>query len=315
MPLDPQARAVLDAMTAMNLPDVSTLSPAEARVLSAQRRARLPPGPDAQVEDMLAVSAHGDVPVRVYKPLGAGDSLPVLMWFHGGGFVVGGVKESDAEGRDLATRTRCAVVSVDYRLAPEHPFPAAPDDCFAATKWVFDHAPQLGVDASRIAVGGDSAGGSLAGAVALMARDRGGPVIVFQLLVYPVTDQVSLETKSHLENAEGYFLTRRAILWFRDQYVPKVGDRRNPYASILHADTVEGLPPALVITAEYDPLRDEGEAYAARLERAGVPVVMRRYDGMIHGFFSLGALLDQGKAAMSGAASALASAFSGSRPT
>jgi acetyl esterase len=315
MPLDPQARAVLDAMASMNLPDVSTLSPFEARLLSAQRRARLPPGPDARVEDALAASEHGAVPIRIYKPLAAGEPLPVLMWFHGGGFVLGGVKECDAEGRDLATRTGCAVVSVDYRLAPEHPFPAAPDDCFAATKWVFDHATELAVDASRIAVGGDSAGGSLAAAVALMARDRGGPALVFQLLVYPVTDQVSLETKSHLENAEGYFLTRRAIFWFRDHYVPKVGDRRSPYASPLHAESLEGLPPALVITAEYDPLRDEGEAYAARLERAGVRVVMRRYDGMIHGFFSLGSLLDQGKTAMADAASALANAFARDRVT
>jgi acetyl esterase len=308
MPLDPQARTLLDAMAALNLPDVSTLSPTEARRLSAERRARLPPGPDARVHDAVVPSAHGGVPVRIYKPLAGGSALPVLVWFHGGGFVLGGVKESDSECRDLATQTGCAVVSVEYRLAPEHPFPAAPDDCFAATKWVAEHAAELGVDASRIAVGGDSAGGSLAAAVALMARDRGGPKLVFQLLVYPVTDQVSLETKSHQENAEGYFLTRRAIFWFREQYLPRADDRHDPYASPLIA-ALEGLPPAFVLTAEYDPLRDEGEAYAARLEGAGVPVVMRRYEGLIHGFFSMRAYLDQGKVAMADAASALGRAF------
>jgi acetyl esterase len=309
MPLDPQARSLLDAMASLNLPDVSTLSPSAARRLSAERRARFPPGPDAKVEDALAASAHGAVPVRIYRPLAAGAPLPVLMWFHGGGFVLGGLTESDADCRDLATRTGCAVVSVGYRLAPEHPFPAGSDDCFAATTWVAEHGAALGVDASRIAVGGDSAGGNLAAAVALMARDRGGPKLVFQLLVYPVTDQVSLETKSHHENAEGYFLTRRGVLWFRDQYLPTIDDRRTPYASPLHAGALERLPPALVMTAEYDPLRDEGEAYAARLERAGVSVVLRRYDGMIHGFFSMRAFLDQGKVAMADAASALGSAF------
>jgi|SRR5580658_3452789 acetyl esterase/lipase len=180
MPLDPQARLLLDFLASQNVPDLSTLVPRAARLLFAEHRARSPP-------------------------------LPVLLWFHGGGHVIGSVPESDSECRELATLARCAVVSVEYRLAPEHPFPAAADDCFTATKWVAEHAPDLGVDASRIAVGGDSAGGNLAAVVSLMARDRGGPALVFQLLVYPGTDYASLDTKSHHENAEGYFLTRSTM--------------------------------------------------------------------------------------------------------
>jgi acetyl esterase len=309
MPLDPQARLLLDFLASQNAPDVSTLSPRGARLLFAEHRARSPAGPDARVEDALVPSAQGSIPVRIYKPLASSAPLPVLMWFHGGGHVIGSVPESDSECRELATLARCAVVSVEYRLAPEHPFPAAADDCFTATKWVAEHPPDLGVDASRIAVGGDSAGGNLAAVVSLMARDRGGPALVFQLLVYPGTDYASLDTKSHHENAEGYFLTRPTMLWFRNQYVPKLDDRLNPYVSPLRAESLEGLPRALVMTAEYDPLRDEGEAYGARLEQAGGSVVVRRYDGMIHGFLGMRNFLDKGKVAMSDAAAALASVF------
>lgn len=309
MPLHPQAQMVLDAISSMKLPDLSELSPERARALTAEQRSTLPPGPDAEVVQQDIEGPHGPIALRIVRPLGtAGKKLPVLVWFHGGGFVIGSAAQSEADCRHLATLASMVVVSVEYRLAPEHPFPAAPDDCFTATSWVAEHADELGVDKARLAVGGDSAGGNLATVVALMARDRGAPRIRFQLLVYPVTDLVSLETKSHHENAEGYFLTRRTMFWFRDHYLKTEADRKNPYASPLHAD-LRWLPPALVVTAGFDPLRDEGEQFAERLERAGAIVKLKRYDGMIHGFFSMNAFLDDGKQALGECAAALKTAL------
>jgi acetyl esterase len=299
----------LDALAGMNLPELSELEPVKARELTAAQRATLPPGPDALVQDRQIEGPNGTIGLRIFRPLGSdGKRLPVLVWFHGGGFVIGSVPESDGDCRHLATLASITVVSVDYRLAPEHPFPAAADDCFAATSWVVERAAELGIDASRVAVGGDSAGGNLATVVALMARDRGTPRIRFQLLVYPVADLVTLDTRSHHDNAEGYFLTRKSMFWFRDHYLPREADRKNPYASPLHAD-LRFLPPAFVVTAEFDPLRDEGEQYAERLERAGAVVTHRRYDGMIHGFFSMSAFLDDGKRALNDCAAALKDAL------
>jgi acetyl esterase len=200
------------------------------------------------------------------------------------------------------------VVSVDYRLAPEHKFPAAAEDAYAATQWVADHADELGGDPDRIAVAGDSAGGNLAAVVALMARDRGGPPLRFQLLVYPVTD-FSFDTDSYRENAEGYFLHRASMEWYWRQYLASDDDGIDPYASPLRADDVTGVPPAMVITAEYDPLRDEGEAYGRKLADAGVDVSIRRFDGMFHGFFSMGAFLDGAKQATDDAHAALRDAL------
>ena len=300
---------VLDAIAAMNVPDLSELDADKARELTTAQRATLPPGPDALVEDREIEGPNGKIGLRVFRPVGSnGRKLPALVWFHGGGFVIGSVPQSDADCRHLATLASIVVVSVEYRLAPEHPFPAAPEDCFAATTWVVENADALGIDRARIAVGGDSAGGNLATVVSLMARDRGAPRIRFQLLVYPVTDLVSLETKSHRANAEGYFLTRRTMLWFREHYVPGEADRKNPYVSPLHAD-LRFLPPAFVVTAEFDPLRDEGEQYAERLERSGSVVTHRRYNGMIHGFFSMNAFLDDGKRALHDCAAALKDAL------
>jgi acetyl esterase len=300
---------MLDAIAAMNMPDLSELDAGKAREVSAAQRSGLPPGPDARVEDREIPGPDGPIAVRIFRPLGAesGRPLPVLVWFHGGGFVIGSVDGSDADSRHLATLASTAVVSVEYRLAPEHPFPAGAEDCFAATQWVAEHAAEIGVDPTRIAVGGDSAGANLATVVALMARDRGAPRLRFQLLVYPVTDLVTLDTKSHHANAEGYFLTRRTMLWFRQHYV-REEDRKNPYVSPLHAD-LRWLPPALVVTAEFDPLRDEGEHFAERLERAGGVVTLRRYNGMIHGFFSMNAFLDDGKRALHECAEALKKAL------
>lgn len=310
MPLHSQARAVLDALAEMKLPDLSELSPADARALTTKQREALPPGPDAVVLDREIPGPAGNIAIRIFKPPGTNDGtkLPVLVWFHGGGFVIGSVAQSDADCRHLATLASIAVVSVDYRLAPDHPYPAAPDDCFAAVSWVAENAGEIGVDPARLAVGGDSAGGNLAAVVSIMARDRGAPKIRFQLLVYPVTDLVSLETKSYRENAEGYFLTRRTMFWFRDHYLKTEANRKEPYASPLHAD-LRWLPRAMVLTAEFDPLRDEGEQFAERLKRAGTAVTLRRYEGMIHGFFSMNAFLDDGKRALADAAAALREAI------
>jgi acetyl esterase len=310
MPLDPQARFILDTIAALNLPELWQCTPEEAREQSRMRAARIPPGPDVHVEDHRVPGPAGDVLVRVYRPLGSeSTALPVLVWFHGGGFVIGSVAESDAVCRTMAATANVAVASVEYRLAPEHPYPAAPDDCYAGLEGVVANATKWKLDPNRVAVGGDSAGGNLATVVCLMARDRGGPKIHFQALVYPVTDSVSIETPSHLENADGYFLTRKSVIWFREHYVPDEKIRDNPYVSPLHAADLRGLPPAWIITAEYDPLRDEAETYAKDLERAAVRVAMSRYDGMIHGFFSMYAFLDAGRRAHNEMANVLAKAF------
>jgi acetyl esterase len=211
-----------------------------------------------------------------------------VVFFHGGGFVLGDVDTHDNQCRALCTGVEAVVLSVGYRLAPEHPCPAAVDDCLAATRWAAEHVADLGGDRDRIAVAGDSAGGNLAAVVCQQARDTGGPALAAQLLIYPGVD---FETRypSEEENAEGYFLTLEDMIWFADNYAGHM-DRRDPRMSPLRAAELSGLPPAVIATAEFDPLRDQGEAYADALERAGVPVVRRRYDGLIHGFFDLGAL-------------------------
>jgi acetyl esterase len=261
----------------------------------------------ANVVDRHVPGPAGTIPVRVYTPAGQAP-FPVLVYFHGGGWVIGSVETYDVLCRALTNAAGCIVVSVDYRLAPEHKFPAAAEDAYAAAKWVATNAAAVAGDAARIAIGGDSAGGNLAAVVALMARDRGAPSLVHQLLVYPVTD-AACATVSYRENADGYLLTKAAMHWFWDHYTRSDTDRNQVYASPLRAPTVRGLPPALVITAEFDPLRDEGEAYAARLREAGVPVTVTRYEGMIHGFFGMAAVFDQGKQAIAQAAAALREAF------
>jgi acetyl esterase len=306
MPLDPQARTLLDQFPPM--PDFDSLDLALLRAGFDQ--STLAPGepePVAQVENRRIPGPAGEIPVRVYRPEARG-ALPALCYFHGGGFVLCNLETHDGVCRSLANAARCAVVSVDYRLAPEHPFPAAPEDCYAATRWVAEQGGEIGVDASRIAVGGDSAGGNLTAVVAQMARDRRGPRLAYQLLVYPVTD-ARFDTASYRDNAEGYFLTTAMMKWFWKKYLADAADALHPYASPLRAKDLAGLPPGLCITAEYDPLRDEGEAYAARLREAGVPVATSRYDGMFHGFFGMGALLDQGRTAVAEAAEALRKAL------
>lgn len=310
MPLDPQVQDVLDAMVALGAPPLNTLPVADARAafiaLGAARRGE--PEPVSKVEDRLIPGPERAIPVRIYTPEGYGP-FPVLAFFHGGGWVIGNIDTHDATCRSLTNAAGCITVSVDYRLAPEHKFPAATEDCYAVTAWVAKNAGAINGDAARIAVGGDSAGGNLAAVVALMARDRGGPELVYQLLIYPVTDYYKPGTPSYQENAEGYFLTREGMIWFWDLYLSGEDEALHPYVSPLQAESLNGLPPAMVITAEFDPLRDEGEIYANRLKDAGVPVTYARYEGMIHGFFGMAAVIDQGKIAIAQAGAALRSAF------
>jgi acetyl esterase len=247
--------------------------------------------------------------VRVYWPV-VGKRLPALIYLHGGGWVFGTIGSVDRNCRVFANTANCVVINVDYRLAPEHKFPAAAEDAYAALTYAAAHADEFGIDAGRIAIGGDSAGGNLAAVACLMARDRSGPKPVFQLLVYPVTDYDDA-SPSMTEN-DGYFLTRAAIRFFWNHYTASAEDARNPYASPLKAKTLEGLPPAFVITAECDPLRDQGEAYARRLAAAGVTAPSKCYAGAIHVFFQLGAVIDSGKEAVADAAEALRQAFAAS---
>jgi acetyl esterase len=304
MPLDPQIRKVLDATIALNLPPTEQMTPAEARESMRLRTAALGPVQDvARVDERAIAVDHATIRVRLYYPSGRAP-WAALVFFHGGGWVIGDLDTHDGICRALTNAAGCVVASVDYRLAPESKYPVAAEDAYAATRWIAGHAAELGLDARRLAVGGDSAGGNLAAVAALMARDRGGPPLAFQLLVYPVTVH-RYDTPSYTENAEGYLLTREAMRWFWQHYVSRPEDGQQPYASPLLARDLRGLPPALVVTAEYDPLRDEGEAYARRLAEAGVPVTLTRYPGMIHGFFRMTLIVDKARALLDEAAAAL----------
>jgi acetyl esterase len=307
MPLDPTMKAILDAMPSLFAGETLKLPAAELRRMSRERPAIGPVEEVGRVEDRRIPGPAGEVPVRIYWPKG-GEPRGLLVFFHGGGWVLCDLDSHDGTCRSLTQSAGCVTVSVDYRLAPEHRFPAAPEDCYAAARWVAENARALGADASRLAIGGDSAGGNLTAAVTLMARERGGPRFVHQLMVYPVTD-MAFQTASFKENGRGYMLTDEAMVWFREQYLSRPADARSPLASPLLAPDLSGLPPATVITAEFDPLRDEGEAYAARLREAGVAVDLRRYDGVIHGFLGMTALLSQAREAIAQAAGNLRSAF------
>jgi len=304
MPLDPQARAVLDQIPLLSDEVVLALEPSVLRqAFGAMPGAGGPVEPVARVENRRLPGPAGEIPVRIYAP-SQQRGLPALVYFHGGGFVICDLETHDGTCRSLANAIGCIVVSVEYRLAPEHKFPAGPEDCYAATRWVAEKGAEIGVDTSRVCVGGDSAGGNLTAVVALMARDRGGPSLRHQLLIYPVANH-DFDTASYLENKEGYLLSREMMRWFWNHYLARPEDGRNPYASPLRAASFAGLPPAHVITAEYDPLRDEGEALAARLARDGVPTTQVRYDGVFHGFFAMTQALDTAKRAVAEAAAAV----------
>jgi acetyl esterase/lipase len=309
MPLDPQTQIVLDFMAASGMPPIHKQTVADARgAMLAMGTMEGNPEPVGNVEDREIPGPEGKIPVRIYTPEGKGP-FPILVFFHGGGWVIGNIESHDAICRSLTNAAGCITVSVDYRLAPEHKFPAAPEDCYAATQWVAANAATFNGDPTRIAVGGDSAGGNLAAVVALMARDQGGPNLVYQLLIYPATDYYLPGTQSIEENAEGYLLTREDMIWFLNHYLSGEEDTKHPYAFPLKAEDLSGLAPAMVITAEFDPLRDEGEMYALQMQKAGVEVTTTRYHGTIHGFISLAAMIDLGKQALADAAAGLRSAF------
>jgi acetyl esterase len=263
--------------------------------------------PVANVEDRTVAGPAGAIPVRVYTPDGEGP-FPVVAYLHGGGWVFMGIETHDWICRRLANASGAVVVSVEYRLAPEHPFPAPLDDCMAVTHWLAEHAGEVGADPARLAVVGDSAGGNLAAAVALASRAPDGPRIVAQVLVYPACD-AACATPSFVQNAEGYLLTASTMRWFWDQYLGPEGNPDDGYASVLRAPDLAGLPPTLVVTAEFDPLRDEGEAYAGHLRAAGVDATVRRYDGMVHGFLGMDELLPEADDAMAEAAAFLRAQF------
>jgi acetyl esterase len=284
MTLDPQIAGLIEALDS-GFPPVHTMTGAQARAAIHSRFVANPqPEPVASVADHQVPVDNGRIDVRVYRP-DASEPLPLLVYAHGGGFVFCDLDSHDGLCRNLANLVPAVVVSVDYRLAPEHRWPTAAEDLYAATRWAVDHAADFGADPSRVVVGGDSAGGNLAAVTTLMARDRGGPDLAAQLLLYPVIS-ADFDTDSYRLFGRGFYNPRPALQWYWDQYVPQVGDRQNPYASPLHGN-LRGLPPAVVILAGHDPLRDEGIAYADALEAAGVPVTRRPFEGGIHGFMTM----------------------------
>jgi acetyl esterase len=313
--LHTQARALLDLIQQRGIPPTHTLSAQDARAFYRERRAVLQPEPQAvaEVQELQATGPHGPIPLRLYKPLPArAEALPVLVYYHGGGWVIGDLDTHDTLCRELANRAGCAVVAVDYRMAPEHRFPAAVDDAIAATHWVHGQAASLGLDASRLAVGGDSAGGNLAAVVALAARDSGDLPIVFQLLIYPATDQ-RRGAASHTTNAQGYLLTKETMDYFHDHYIVDLAHDLDWRASpLLHAD-LSKLPPALVLTAGFDPLRDEGMDYAVRLTESGNRAAYVCFERQIHGFITMGKVLDEANTAVSMCAAELQRAFATGR--
>lgn len=303
--LHPQARTLLDLIARSGIPPTHQLTPAQARHYYRERRALTQPAPPALpvVRDLQADGPAGPIPVRLYRP-SADRTLPVLVYYHGGGWVIGDLDSHDVLCRQLALAADCAVVAVDYRMGPEHRFPAAVDDCVAATRWVRDSAAALGVEASRLAVGGDSAGGNLAAVVALIARDAGDLPIAFQLLIYPATDQRRI-APSHTTNAQGYLLTADAMRWYHDHYIDDPKHDLDWRASPLLAPDLSRLPPALVLVAGYDPLRDEGVAYAQKLTEAGSRATLVSFERQIHGFVPMGRAIDEANEAVALCAQAL----------
>lgn len=299
MPVNPQVQALLDEFEKQGLPPFDQMSVTQARVVALDFRGlQGEPENVAEVRDILVPGPAGALPVRVYHP-SPGNKLPLVVYFHGGGWVIGDLEIVDKPCRALANASQCVVASVNYRLSPETKFPGPSEDCYAATRWLAEHAEAIGANGRFLAVAGDSAGGNLAAVVALMARDRGTPKINYQLLIYPVTAPArGTEFASYQENADGYLLTKASMEWFWDHYLASPDDARNAYASPLLASDLTGLPPAMVVTAEFDPLRDEGIAYARRLQEAGVKVKTSHYEGVIHGIFWMAGALERGRQLM-----------------
>ena len=308
--LDPDVLLVLDMIRLAGRPPFEQLTPAEAREAYMKSRAVLQPEPEpvAETRDLAAPGPHGPIPLRLYRPDGAPGPLPGLIYYHGGGWLLGGLDSHDGVCRRFANAARCVVVSVDYRMAPEHKFPAAVDDCAAATAWAIGQAATLGIDPARVAVGGDSAGGNLAAVMALMARDGSLPKLAFQLLIYPATD-MTMTTVSSQTVGPGVPLTSATMKWFIDHYMRGPADLTDWRASPIRAASVAGTAPALVLTAAADPLRDEGIAYAARLEREGVRTTAIHLTDQIHGFMSMGKVIRAADTAIDMMAASLRRAF------
>ena len=301
--LDPDAAAVYKAFQEAGRPAYETLTAPEARAYYAQARFVTNPEPPdlARIAELSIPAPHGAIPARLYVPKEPRrhDGLsPALVFFHGGGWVIGDLDSHDVVCRQLAVEGALIVISVDYRLAPEHKFPAATDDAIAATRWVAANARALGIDAARLSIGGDSAGGNLTAVVALAAREAGGPALAGQVLIYPATD-FAMTHGSHSEPETSVLLTHSVIRWFRDHYLNGAADIHDWRASPARAQNLAGLPPVYVLTAGADPLRDEGDEYAERLEQAGVPVTTMHYPGQFHGFLTMGKLLHQANVAVS----------------
>lgn len=315
--LHPQARVLLDLIVKRGVPPTHTLDPREARALYRDRRTFTQPDPPAvaQLQDLQANGPHGAIALRLYRPITPRDAsapLPVLVYFHGGGWVMGDLDTHDSLCRQIANEAQCAVLAVDYRMGPEHRFPCAVDDCLAATRWCRDNAHQLGLDPDRIAVGGDSAGGNLAAVIAIAARDSGDLALVFQLLIYPATD-MRRQAPSHTSNGQGYLLTSDTMAYFHDHYIDDPVHDTDWRASPLLCDNLGALPDALVITAGYDPLRDEGLMYSQRLTEAGNGTTHICFERQIHGFITMGRVLDEANAAVSVCARLLALALHNNR--
>ncbi|HEY3906723.1 MAG TPA: alpha/beta hydrolase [Streptosporangiaceae bacterium] len=304
LPLDPQLQAMRDQSERDNVAPLYTMTLADARAadLASIRAGGGEPEAVHEVADLVISGPGGELPLRVYRPSGE-RPLPALLYFFGGGWVLGTIDTADGVSRSLANASGALVVVVGYRLAPEHPFPAAVEDCYATLRWVSEHSGEIGADPARLAVGGDSAGGNLAAGVALRARDD-GLTLAGQLLVYPNTDQLA-DDESMRAADDRYLFNRHSVAWYRQHYLVNPEDAANPLASPLRAESLAKLPPALVITAEYDPLRDQGEAYARRLADQGAKVELSRYPGMTHGFFTMTGTVAASRTALAQAGSAL----------
>jgi len=301
MPLNPILKKLIEDMAAISAPAIMDLPPTEGRAMYRSMQDGATRVAIAQVRDELVEN----IPIRIYTPT-LGEKLPCLVYFHGGGWVIGDLETHDAVCRKIANEAHCMVIAVDYRLAPEHPFPAPLEDCLKVTQWVIDQSEELNV--SDIAVGGDSAGGNLATCVCLKLREgKYKDAIAHQILIYPVTDAL-MDSESYSDNAEGYFLTRDTMRWFWACYIGE-RDKKDVDYSPLHETNLQALPSATVITAEFDPLRDEGEDYARKLQSAGVSVHSKRYDGLIHGFISMSDILEEAQDAIELVASNLRAAF------
>lgn len=298
-------------MAELGLPPTSDLTPEQARENSTiTRKATMDVielEPVGNIEERTVPGPATEIPIRIYRPNAEG-VRPLIMLYHGGGWVVGDLESEDAACRVLCNKVGAVVVSVDYRLAPESPFPGPAEDCYAVTEWVIDHADELGIDPTRVATSGTSAGGNLSGAVAMMARDRGGPAIAHQVLFCPVID-ADFDRTSYVTNANDYGLTRDSMIWFWDHYTGSGDDRFSPYASLIRAKDLSGLPDATIIAAEYDPLVDEAVAYGEALKAAGVKTRCTVYDGMIHGFNGRVGMYDAAREALDEAANGIKESF------